>query len=224
MSDRMRVLIITLLCLGLSLVMPALHPNRSYGSVMQDAEKHLPTLKRILHEQWRSAPMPYIICGQVEQESRWKEKAQLKTSRELGRGLAQMTITERFNVYEEVAHQAAYRGWRWRDDPFNATYQLTYLVLTDRANYTSMCRLLNEGEDAWAGALVAYNAGPGTVLQRHALAKLNGVDHDHWFGGLDSVALKGEERLLYGRKLVDMRNDYPRFIIRGKAGKYRQLL
>ena len=190
------------------------------------AKKYLPVLKTAIDTHWPAAPMRHYIAGQIEQESAgWNERAELKTSREYGIGLAQITIaynadgSERFNNFK--AAQKIFRDWKW-EDRFNVKYQLGYAVINDRSSFRQVARLFRDDDSRWRASLVAYNAGYGTVLQRRALAVRSGVPADRWVGGLDQVAMGYEKKLLYGRPLVKMRNEYPRIICDVRAPKYRR--
>lgn len=191
-------------------------------NILVGAEKHLPTLSELTDRHWPAAPLREVMAAQIEQESRWNPRAELKTSREYGFGLAQITVTSRFDNFQEARQRLPpLQGWQW-EDRHNPRYQMTYLVMTDRANFRQVERLFESNIHRWAGALVAYNAGMGTVLQRRALAlRTMPSASSKWFGGLDSVRLPCEQRLLYGRSLGEMRNEYPRLIIKVRASKYR---
>lgn len=167
-------------------------------------------------------PFKHIPCGKIEQESWWKPTAELKTDREYGFGFGQITITSRFNNFEEAKKLKPLKDWRW-EDRYNPRYQLTYSVLTDKYNFKSVYKLFKDDTNRWAGTLVAYNAGLNTVLQRRAQAKKLGLDYQLWFNGLDRAFLAYEDKLLYNRKLGLMRNEYPVLIFK-KAEKYRVLI
>ena len=193
--------------------------------IPERARPLLPVLSASLDEHWPAAPLRHVTAGQVEQESAWKERAQLKTSRELGRGLVQLTIayradgTERFNSYRDAVRMRALSGWDWRADPFNIRYQATYLVLRDRAEFAGMRKLMVDDEQAWRAALVAYNAGQGRVLKRRAYATAAGMPADRWSGGLEHAHGPVEAALLYGKPLWQAVNHYPQTVFR-KAAKY----
>jgi hypothetical protein len=193
--------------------------------IPERAKPLLPILSSALDDHWPAAPLPHITAGQVEQESAWKQQATLKTSRELGRGLAQLTIayradgSERFNSYRDAVRMRALRGWDWRADPYNARYQLTYLVLRDRAEFTNMRKVMIDDAEAWRAALVCYNAGQGRVLKRMAYAKAAGMQADRWAGGLEHAHGPGEAALLYGKPLWQAVNHYPAVVFR-RAAKY----
>jgi len=190
----------------------------------------LATLAGVFGTQWPAAPLKHVAAGQVEQESGWKTSAKLDTSRELGLGLAQITITykkdgtERFNNFREGQKKySALRAWDWQDDPCNVRYQLTYLVLEDRANYQVWRKSFTDDAEAWKATLVSYNAGRGRVLRRRAAARAAGVPWDRWTGGLDRVAGPDEIKPLYGRRLSDAVNEYPIKIFQ-RSEKYRGML
>lgn len=192
------------------------------AAIPPGAEQHLPTLRQKIGMYWKTAPLPHLMAGQVEQESSWKVRATLKTSRELGRGLGQLTITSKFNAYQDAVKYSDLKSWKWQTDPYNPANQLAYLVLTDRANFTRVKSMFVTDEDRWAATLVAYNAGMGTVLNRRALAIRKGVFNGKWFNGLDSIRLPGESKLLYGKPLGELRNEYPvRVFIRSEQYKER---
>jgi hypothetical protein len=194
-------------------------------TMLDKAKPYLPVVREVVHKYWTDVKNEHYICGQIEQESGWKKYAELKTSREYGFGLAQITITPRFNNFLEARKKIKeLSAWNW-DDRFNEKYQLTYLTLTDKSNFQQMLKLLNSVKDIWAGTLVSYNAGKGTVLQRRALcASSVGCDKTRWFGGLDSVRMNYEKRVLYGKEVGNMRNEYPHVIIFVRSPKYKNVI
>lgn len=191
----------TLIAVGLMLI-----PVTAMAGVLERAEPLLPVFERVLDDHWPKAQMTHIMCGQIEQESSWKPRAELKTSREYGFGLGQITITSRFNNFEAAKMLKPLKDWQW-EDRFNPKCQLIFLVFTNRSNFNRLHSLFDTTEDTWAASMVAYNAGLGTVLQRRVAASQD--KKRRWFGGLDSVFLKYESRLLYGRNLGQLRNEYP---------------
>lgn len=215
----MRVLSLTVATILIATSLWASLPIRS--------RPYIPILREAIQDYWPAMPLCHIPAGQVEQESGWKEKATLKTSRELGRGFGQLTITyradgsERFNTYRDAVKYKALSKWDWHNDPYNARYQLTYIVLQDRANFRQMEKLrFVDAAETWKAALVCYNAGPGRVLNRRALALAKGMPHDRWTGGLDRAYSDKEARMLYGRSLYEAVNHYPAVVFR-KAKKYQ---
>lgn len=185
------------------------------------AVKNLPTLSKAYATAWPGAPLKYIAGGQVEQESQWNERATLRTSRELGRGLVQMTVTKNFNIYKDAVHYKELKGWNWRADPYNPLYQLMFLVRQNRDNY-SASKAVNPAE-TWKIALVRYNAGDGRINARRRYALAVGLPVDRWSGGLELAHGPLENSVLYGRPLWKAVNAYPTEIFK-KAEKYKGVL
>jgi hypothetical protein len=196
---------------------------------LDKARPYLPQLSRAIESQWPTMPLKEIAAGQVEQESGWNPHATLKTPRELGRGLVQMTVAydskgrERFNIYRDACRAKALSAWDWRRDPYNVSYQLSFLVLQDRANFAQVRPHFLNDTEAHKGSLVCYNAGTGRWLSRRANAKRLGLPSDRWDGGLALAYGKGETALLYGRPLYQAVNEYPRVIFQ-RSQKYRGLV
>lgn len=201
------------------------------AEIPERAKKLLPVLAAAIERHWPDMPLREIPAGQIEQESSWKADAELKTSREHGRGLVQLTIayradgSERFNSYRDaLRHYRDLKSWDWETDPYNVEYQLSYLVLQDRANYARVVNLgFFEPFQTWQAALVCYNAGPGRVLKRRAVALSQQVPVNRWDGGLASVHGADEERILYSRPLWQAVNEYPAKIL-ARSAKYSHSL
>ena len=199
------------------------------GAEIDRAKPYVSTFKTAATQAWPSMPLSYIPAGQVEQESDWNPKATLKTSRELGRGLAQITIAYdakgnvRFNNFLDLVRNKAMNGWNWKDDPYNAKYQLMSLFLTDHQNFVQVRKFTMNDEEAWKCGLVCYNAGSGRWLSRRKAARTSGAPADRWTGGLENVHNSGENQALYGQPLWKAVNAYPKLIF-AKALKYKGLV
>lgn len=195
-------------------------------TALDRSKPYLPVLSDVIKTYWPAAPGKPIMAGKIEQESSWKEKATLKTSREHGRGLGQLTIaynkdgSERFNTYRNAVKMKALKDWDWQADPYNVRYQLTYSVLTDRSNFVMVRPYSVNDYQAWKCALVCYNAGSGRWLSRRHNAKARGLSADRWDDGLDQAYSAGESKLLYGRPLYVAVNEYPEVIF-SRSQKYR---
>jgi hypothetical protein len=215
--------------IALLMVVMLLAVPRAGAVTLDNARPYLSTLSQSIDKSWPGAPLRQITAGQIEQESSWKERATLKTSRELGRGLVQMTIAydkdgkERFNIYKDAVRNRQLAAWDWQRDPYNVPYQMRFLVIQDRANFNMVRAYCINDDEGWKCALVSYNAGSGRWLFRLKNARRQGLPADRWDGGLDRAYSKGEAALLYGRPLYEAVNEYPRVIFK-RADKYRGLV
>ncbi|AOZ48566.1 lytic transglycosylase domain-containing protein [Chromobacterium vaccinii] len=187
----------------------------------------LPLLNAAATQHWPDMPSRSVLAAQVEQESGWRERAVLKTSREYGAGLGQFTKAYRADggvrfdaIREMAARHPELRGWGWRN-AFDPHYQLTAMVLKNRDNY----RLIrwSEGEDRLAMMDAAYNSGFGSVLQRRRLcANMAGCDPARWFGGLDKASGQSRHRQAgYGQSFADITNTHVRNVMVVRRVKYR---
>jgi len=203
-------------------------PASASDRISPQARELLPLLASVIKTQWPACPQPWVIAGKIEQESNFKVRAQLKTSREYGFGLGQITIaynadgTERFNNFIEalrVTMMGDKITWAKRFDP---NFQLTYTVLSDRSNFAAVSTFFDDDGSRIAGMLVAYNAGLGGIVRRKAAAIQRGMTPPRkWFGGLESIHARSEERRLYGRPLYERINEYPVLILRVRSPKYK---
>jgi hypothetical protein len=188
------------------------------AAIPAGAAKNLPVMKKAFLSIWPQAPMLHIPAGQVEQESSWNEHATLKTPRELGRGLCQMTITKSFNIYLSAVQYKALKGWDWKTSPYDPEKQLTFLAYQDRDNFNAS-KAIND-EERWKMACVRYNAGEGRINSRRRYAIAKGIPTDRWTGGLELAHSSLENSLLYGATLWKTVNAYPALIFK-KAEKYK---
>ena len=141
----------------------------------------LPVLQEELSTHWVDAPPAYYFAAQVEKETCitlkhskcWNPRAELKTSREYGFGLGQLTVTPKFNNFEAAkTWDKSLAGWQW-DDRYNPRYQLRALVVYDRNLYRQV-KGAASAHDRLAFALSAYNGGFGGLLKDRAMCASTG--------------------------------------------------
>lgn len=195
-----------------------------------------PTLVQVQSQYWPGAPDPWTLAGQVEQESCitlkhsrcWSPTAELKTSREYGFGLGQITTayrpdgSVRFNKFEELkAQHRELRGWDW-SERYRADYQLTAIVLMTRDLHKRVDGAATP-LDRWAFTLSAYNGGMGGVLQDRLLcSNSSGCDPSRWFGHVERTSLKTRKvHQGYGKSAFEINREYPQLILFLRREKYR---
>jgi hypothetical protein len=207
-------------------------------SVPPNALEHLPTLLTVQRGIWPDAPEPWFLAGQVEQESCpslksprcWNTHTELKTSREYGFGLGQITIayradgSVRFNKWAELrAKYPSLRAYTW-EQRYDASYQLTALVEMDKG----LCRLFLDDAasttELLAFCMSAYNGGEGAVRQDQLLcSNTPGCDKHRWFGNVEKNSMKARVPFAgYGKSPFDINREYPKNILQVRRGKYQQ--
>ncbi len=187
-----------------------------------EAARLIPLLQAEQRAHWRELYAPHLLAAQVEQESRWRPDARLHTAREDGYGLAQFTVTPRFNVVLETiaAHPRELAGWGM-SNVMDPRFQLRAMVLKDRSLWRSITGMATD-DDRAAAMLAAYNGGAGSVAKRRATCRgAPGCDASRWWGHAElhppqaRVAVHG-----YARSFADINTEYPRLIMRVRAAKY----
>lgn len=190
---------------------------------------HLPTLMAQVQTYWPDAPMRSVFAGQVEQETCvslkskkcWSPYAELKTAREYGFGLGQITITKSFDNFKEAKKlDSSLKNWQW-ENRYNAEFQLRTLVLTDRINF---------GKFGWASdpyermgfALAAYNGGVGGVLSDRSVCRtVTQCDPARWFGHVEKASRKAKVAASgYGKSFFEINREYVRNILTLRRFKY----
>lgn len=204
--------------------------------VPTQATAMLPLLKSEQGAQWRDAPRPWVLAGQIEQESCitlrhpkcWNPHAELKTSREYGFGLGQTTIaynadgSVRFNNFDILkAQHVELRDWTW-DDRYSADYQLRAFVLMSRDGFNRVSGAATL-DDRWAFSLAGYNGGAAGVLKDRLLCQnTHGCDPARWWGNVEKTSTKS--RLVppgYGQSPFAINRAYPLAILDARAPKYQ---
>ena len=186
---------------------------------------------------WPGAFEPWTLGGLVEQESCislqhskcWNPRAELKTSREYGVGLGQITVaynadgSQRFNKFEELKREyASLHAWRW-ENRYDPSYQLTAIVELTRALWGKMPPAI-DATNRWAFTLSSYNGGAGALLQdRRLCANTAGCDTRRWFNNVETTSLKSRvpQPAYGGRSWFSINREYVRNVVIIRRPKYK---
>ena len=180
-------------------------------------EKYLPVLEEEIKEYWEGDPLKSIFAAQVQQETcpslRSKKcfspYAELKTDREYGFGLGQITVTSRFDNFKEARKlHPSMKDWTW-ENRYNAEFQLRTLVLMDFSNYSKFDWAEND-LDRMAFALAGYNGGVGGVLSDRTVCRSTpGCNPNLWFGNVEFTSKKAKLPASgYGQSFFQINRSY----------------
>jgi hypothetical protein len=204
------------------------------------AMQYLPILKAQEKTYWPDMPYRSYLGAQIEQEtgpcpsrrSCWNPLAELKTSREHGVGLPQLTVaytalgTVRFDALTELANRhpkdLAGLSWAHWQDP---TLQLRAIVLKNR----DTCKSITGAKtpmDLVAFCASAYNGGAGGLSNdRLSCRGTTGCDAGIWFGNVEKTSFKSKTVIpgYGGQSPVSINRTYVHNVIMLFMPKYKQL-
>jgi len=202
------------------------------GELPTNAVKYLPTLKAEQRAYWPNMPLPSALGAQVEQETCislrsprcWSPRAELKTDREQGVGLGQITRTARFDSLAEVraSNRKALAGWSWdKASLYDARYQLRAMVLMDRRCFDVMVGTAST-MDRLAMAFSCYNGGAGGVNSDRRLCRATaGCNAAKWFGHVEHTSLKRKTAVAgYAKSFFKINREYVRNVLIVRRPRY----
>lgn len=215
------------MCIVLAAVILSIRP--AAASMPANASIHINTLVAEQRAHWPAMVVPDALAGLVEQETCaslthskcWSPRAELRTAREYGFGLGQLTVTPKFNAFTEItARHKSLRGWQWADR-YNPTMQARAVVLKMRDNHAAIKDTYNEWGHT-AMALAAYNGGLGGLAQDRRLCRATpGCDQSKWTGHVEKTSYKAKIAVKgYGKSFFEINREYVRNVMNIRKAKY----
>ncbi len=198
-----------------------------------NARLYLPVLSQEISTHWPDVPIRSALGAQVEQETCaslaskrcWSPRTELKTDREYGFGLGQLTVTRKFNSFEEIkALDPTLKAWKWAER-YDPVLQLRALVLKDRYNVERF-PLAASPIDSLAFGIAAYNGGLGGTLNDIKLCGATpGCDKGRWFDHVEQTSLKSRIKWKgYGQSAYEINRGYVKNIFGQRRTKYIQAM
>lgn len=193
------------------------------------AQKYLPLLTAEQRTHWPDMPLPSSLAAQVEQEtcpslsSRqcWNPHAELRTQREYGFGLGQLTVTARFDNFAQARKlHGSLRDWQWAER-YDPARQLRAMILMDRSGFLRLL-FVHDPRERLAMTYAAYNGGMGGLLSdRRLCTAVAGCDPGIWFGQVERHSLKARTRAAgYGQSFYAVNRGYVRAVMLERRPKY----
>lgn len=211
----------------------ALFGGAARAQVPAPAQPLLPVLEAEIRQHWPDHPLPAYFGGLIDHESAcprprscWRPTAQLKSPREEGAGLGQLTRAYhpdgrlRFDALAEMrqAHPAL-RQLDWASIYQRPDLQLRAVVLKSRSD----CRAL--GMPALEFCDLAYNAGRGRVTKdRRACALKPGCDPEQWWGHVEHTCTASRVPIYGTRSACDISRHHVHDVLQVRAPRYAERL
>lgn len=195
-----------------------------------------PLLKAEQRKYWPDHPAPALLSALVEQESCihlnhplcWNPKSSLKTAREEGAGLGQITRAYRkdgrvrFDALQEMVEEnpTALKGWSWVNVYQRADLQLRAIVLKVLSDFKKLPNSITDSHRL-AFADSAYNGGYGGLeKERTACGLSRGCDPKRWWGNVEGKCLKSLEPLYGNRSACDINREHVVMVMKTRPFKY----
>lgn len=203
------------------------------------ARPYLPLLATEQRRFWSDHPQPHLLPSLVGHETGcpcmrkcWNAEQRLKSAREEGAGLGQITRayrqdgTQRFDALSEMRDRhPALREWSWENVYHRPDLQLRAVVLMMRDNYQYFARLGLKPDQALAFADAGYNGGNGGVQSDRRACKVAGnCDPSRWFGQVERFCTKSRAALYGQRSACDINRHHVHDVLQVRAPKYRSLM
>lgn len=201
----------------------------------RQAAAHLPTVLAQQTALWPTHSYPAMFGGLIQHESCisvthsrcWNSKSQLKTSREEGAGLGQLTRaykpngTIRFDAMAEMKRKhPSLRELTWQNIYDRPELQIAAIVLKSKDDYSNF----KDTYEPLSFTDAAYNAGVGGITKdRRACVMTSGCDPDLWFGHVESTCTRGRVALYAGRSACDINRHHVKDVY-FQSVKYREFL
>jgi len=172
-------------------------------------------------------------CISLTHSKCWNSRSRLKSAREEGAGLGQITRaykadgTIRFDALSELKHkyprELAELSWQVVYD--RPDLQIRALTLMMRDNYQYFNRHVKDPYQAYAFADAAYNGGAGGVDHERRACKLTTwCDPNQWFDNVEKLCLKSKVALYGNRSACDINRHHVKDVINIRSEKYAKYL
>lgn len=230
----------TLSVVGLPLLPAATAAPEVTTYIPPQAYPYLPLVRSETLRLFQHAPSVAYFPALIEHESCislthkrcWNPGSELKTARERGLGLGQITIayredgTVRFDKLEEMraAYQKELKELSWLTLSARPDLQIRAIILQVKANYDRLYRVTSDW-DRLQMADSAYNGGAGGLdKERLACGLAKDCDPQRWIDHVEKRCLKSKKALYGTRSACDINRHHVLDTTVIRLPKYRAAL
>lgn len=208
-----------------------------YTYIPAKAYKLMPIVNDEQKKFFPSIPIPYYFGGLIEQEScvtltsnKCEDPtAELRTSRELGQGIGQLTKAYtkdgkiRFDSLSDMVrlHNTELKELSWNNITKRPDLQARTIILMTKDNDRILYSIKDDKErinfdDA------AYNGGVRDVLRARTVCGLKkDCDPNKWFSNVGDVCVKSP-KIIYGQTACSINTKHVSNVIKIRMNKYKQ--
>lgn len=200
------------------------------------AYQYLPMIQQELEKVFPEFPLTAYLPALIEHESCitlkhskcWSPKSELKTKRERGVGLSQLTIafntdgTTRFDTLSDLVRQnpVLLKELNWNNIPYRPDLQIRAMIILTKSNYIAL-RNVTSVVQRISMADSAYNGGLGSLNKSRTICKLaRDCDPLVWFNHVERYCSKSKKVLYGNRSACDINKDHVRDVIITRLPKY----
>lgn len=212
---------------------------REIGQPHPRAVPLVPLLASETRTHWPELSWPAYVPGLIEHESCislthsrcWSPTSELRSAREQGLGLGQLTRTWRpdgtlrFDTLAELrSRHESLRELSWETLRNRTDLQIRAIVVLSRENWDAFASVADHWERL-AFTDVSYNRGRGGVQnERRVCAMAQGCDPQRWFAHTERFCTASTKPLYGGRSACDISRHHPRDVLLHRMPKYRRLM
>ena len=208
-----------------------------YKDIPEQAEQYLPILSAQVKDLMPTFYAPQYFGALIEHESGcpavksmcWNPRARLKSRREEGAGLGQITRTYnengslRFDALEET-RKLDPRGLnelRWDTVYERPDLQIRVMVLRTRQNWNMVGKITKDPDLQLKLTDLSYNAGFGRVLDdMRACSFQKDCNPQKWSGHVEVTCTASKKPLYEGRSACDISRHHVHDVVETRMAKY----
>lgn len=202
------------------------------------AFKHKETIKTEIQNYFDNLPNPYYIPALIEHESCislkhsrcWNSTSRLKSAREEGAGLGQ--ITRAYNADGSLRFDSLYElRTRYKTELKDAAWETIYsrpdvqirmIILMSRDNYNKLYDV-PKGMERLAMTDAAYNGGMGGLQKgRRQCGLRQGCNPNIWFGNVEKIVVKSTKPIYGDRSPDDINKHHVKDVLKTRMPKYER--
>jgi hypothetical protein len=199
---------------------------KQYFPVVKDqANLYMPGFKP---QAYFGALIEHESCISLKHSKCWNPASRLKTDREEGAGLGQITKaynqdgSVRFDLLSEMkTRHSDLKELSWSNVYQRPDLQIRAMVLLTKTNFNKLS-MIPDNMDRIAMADAAYNGGIGGLFnERRACGLAKGCDSTKWFNNVENYCLKSKKALYGLRSACDINRHHVHDVLQLKLPKYK---